>query len=150
MSSGRGCLGTAIDTGAQLHRRGVSERTEPQHRVVGGLDAVGDAHRVEYDDVAAMLAFGLDAGDVEAADADGFGAVPRLGWIDGRVAVSRDLDLVVEPNRLRRKAFVEFFDQEVRTLLLRERRRQELFGGPRKQVVAKESRVAGSGDPARR
>ena len=97
-----------------------------------------------------MLAFRFDAGDLDAADGDGLGALPGFGRIDGRVSVRRDLDLVVEPNRLRRKAIAELVDQEVRAFRLRDVRRQEILAGCRKQVVADESSTTVGGDPAKR
>ena len=59
-----------------------------------------------------------------------------------------DLDLVIEANRLGRNAFVEFVDQEVRALALRDVGRKELLAGRRLQVVAHESVAAVGGDPA--
>ena len=41
---------------------------EPKHRVVGRFDAIGHPHRVEYNDVFAALALGVQASDVKRAD----------------------------------------------------------------------------------
>jgi len=78
--------------------------------------------------------------------------VPTLNvWvlrIDRGVAVGGDLDLVVEPNRLRRNPLVELFNQEVRAFGLRDVRRQEVFARGRHQVITNESSAAVGGDPA--
>ena len=98
-----------------------------------------------------MLAFGVDAGDFEGADGDDLVTAPGLGRVDGRVAVRGDLDLVIEPNRLGRKAFVEFVgSRSRRPWLFATSGGQNVLAGGGLQVVAHESGAAVGGNPAER
>src|SRR4051794_38393885 len=95
-----------LATGAALHRDGVGGRAVEQDRVLGELDAVRHADRIEDEHVVARLAAGLELCQLERAGGDPVALIrpDRAGVVD-LVARSRDRQLEREPHRPDGEAF---------------------------------------------
>src|SRR6185312_7464944 len=89
---------SAADSCAVLHRNRIRGAAEVEYRVVGGLDTVGDPHRVEHHDVPAGFSIAVGLGDLQRAYGDGVCAAPRRGRVGRRVFGTSDLHLQVEPD----------------------------------------------------
>src|SRR5439155_12665929 len=126
----------------------VGGRAEAQDRVVGQLDAVGHARRIEDEDVAAGLAPGLELGQLEGAALDGLaGVAPRRGWIIHGVALTDDLDLEVEAHRPAAQALADLVLEVVGAALLGLVARDVLLAALGDPAVADVTRAAARVDP---
>src|SRR5205823_2339566 len=131
-------VGSARGGGAPGHRHPVRARAGVEDGVGGELDAVGDARRVEHEDVAVAFAVEGQAGDLDPGDADaGASLGPDRGGIVDRVVWLGELELEMKPGRCRREAIGQ--------LLL------QVIGIARRGLVVADRRVAVVGNevPAR-
>src|SRR6185437_12684053 len=81
-----------LHTGPPPHRLAVDVGADVQDRVVGQLDAVGDAGGVVHEDVAVALALGVGAGDLDEPHVDPLPVLgPRLAGVGRLVLGVREL-----------------------------------------------------------